>query len=210
MIPQHIKNIIFDFGAVIFDIDGSKTIKSFRDMNITQFDSFHDFLFSHKNEALFMDIEIGAISPNQFRDTIRSWAKSPITDAQIDNAWNAMLVGYVPERLDLLQELRSKYRTFLLSNTNIIHWQYFTDLLKPYGFNGLHELFEKEYYSHTVGMRKPNFDIFKYVLKDAELFAGETLFLDDNLKNVEAARMLGIPSIQITPELDILTVFGKR
>lgn len=210
MIPQHIKNIIFDFGAVIFDIDGSKTIKSFRDMNITQFDSFHDFLISHKNEALFMDIEIGAISPNQFRDTIRSWAKSPITDAQIDNAWNAMLVGYVPERLDLLQELRSKYRTFLLSNTNIIHWQYFTDLLKPYGFNGLHELFEKEYYSHTVGMRKPNFDIFKYVLKDAELFAGETLFLDDNLKNVEAARMLGIPSIQITPELDILTVFGKR
>jgi glucose-1-phosphatase len=210
MIPANIKNIIFDFGAVIYDIDADRTVQAFKALQITEFDSFHDFLTSHSDESLFVDIETGKISPAQFRDKIRSWSKYKLSDKAIDFAWNAMLVGYVKERLDLLCELKTKYRTFLLSNTNIIHWEYFTTQLKEFGFSGLDEFFEKDYYSHDLKMRKPDLDIFKYVLNDSKLVARETLFLDDNLKNIEAAQMAGIPSIQITAELDLLTVFGKK
>jgi len=210
MIPSNVKNIIFDFGAVIYDIDADRTVQAFKALQITEFDSFQDFLSSHSDESLFADIETGKISPAQFRDTIRSWSKYKLTDKAIDFAWNAMLVGYVKERLDLLCELKTKYRTFLLSNTNIIHWEFFTTQLKEYGFSGLDEFFEKDYYSHDLKMRKPDLDIFKFVLNDSKLVARETLFLDDNLKNIEAAQMAGIPSIQITKDLDILTVFGKK
>ena len=210
MIPSNIKNIIFDFGAVIYDIDADRTIEAFKALHITKFDSFQTFLLSHTNENLFIDIETGKISPKEFRDAIRSWSDTNVTDKVIDLAWNAMLVGFVKERLDLLCELKSKYRTFLLSNTNIIHWEYFSKQLQAFGFSGLHELFEKDYYSHELGMRKPDMKIFKYVLTNSNIKAHETLFLDDNQMNIEAAKMLGIPSIQITKDLDILTVFGKK
>jgi putative hydrolase of the HAD superfamily len=209
MIPANIKNIIFDFGAVVYDIDADRTIEAFKALNVSKFDSFQAFMSEHTNEKLFIAIETGTISPEEFRENVRSWTKYALTDKAIDFAWNAMLIGYVKERLDLLCELKTQYRTFLLSNTNIIHWHYFTKQLQEYGFTGLHELFEKDYYSHILGMRKPDLEIFKFVLKDANLVASETLFLDDNLLNIQAARMLGIPSIQITPELDLLTVFGK-
>ena len=210
MIPANIKNIIFDFGAVIYDIDADQTVQAFKNLKITEFDSFHNFLTSHTNESLFIDIEIGKISPSQFRDVIRSWSNFTLSDSAIDYAWNAMLVGYVKERLDLLCELKTKYRTFLLSNTNRIHWDYFTNELHEFGYSGLHELFEKDYYSHNLGLRKPDIEIFKYVLADSNLKADETLFLDDNLKNIEGAKMAGIPSIQVTKEFDILTIFGKN
>ena len=208
MVPQGVKNVIFDFGAVILDIDGSRTINAFRALGVDEFDSFHEFLHSQGNQRLFIDIETGAISPSEFRDSIRKIAKKNLLDEAIDNAWNAMLVRYRKERLDLLQELKTKFRTFLLSNTNIIHWEHFTKMLQPFGYKGLHELFEKDYYSHVLGMRKPNDDIFMYVVKASNLNPEETLFLDDNLMNIEAAKRLGIHTIQITQTVDILNVFG--
>ena len=210
MVPQNIKNIIFDFGAVIYDIDIDKTVLAFKALNITHYDTFDQFIASQANANIFLDIETGKISPKEFRDAIRATVDLKISDKAIDFAWNAMLVGYVKERLDLLCELKTKYRTFLLSNTNSIHWDYFSNQLQELGYSGLHELFEKDYYSHHLGMRKPDLNIFKHVLKDSNLVARETLFLDDNLMNIEAARMDGIPSIQITKELDMLTVFGRN
>jgi FMN phosphatase YigB (HAD superfamily) len=209
MIPANIKNIIFDFGAVVYDIDADRTIAAFKALNVSKFDSFQAFMTAHTNENIFISIETGKITAAEFRENVRSWTTVKLSDKAIDFAWNAMLIGYVKERLDLLVELKSNYRTFLLSNTNSIHWDYFTKQLQEYGYSGLHELFEKDYYSHTLGMRKPDLEIFKHVLKESKLIASETLFLDDNLMNIEAARMLGIPSIQITPEIDMLTVFGK-
>ena len=209
MIPQNIKNIIFDFGAVIYDIDAERTIQAFRNLNITKFETFQAFLSNHQHEKIFIAIETGKISADDFRNAIRSWSDTALTNNEIDNAWNAMLIGYVKERLNLLIALKKTYRTFLLSNTNIIHWEFFTKQLHDFGFKGLHELFEKDYYSHTVGMRKPELDIFTFVLKDSNLQAHETLFLDDNKMNIEAARMVGIHSIQITQERDLLSVFEK-
>jgi len=209
MVPQHIKNLIFDFGAVVFDIDASKTIDAFKALHISEFDTFQQFLVAHSNQTLFLDIEKGSISAAQFRDTIREWSHSNVTNKDIDTAWNAMLIGYRKERLDLLKILKPKYRTFLLSNTNIIHWEHFTKMLHHFRYKGLHELFEKEYYSHMLGMRKPDTEIYEFVLQDAGIIAEETLFLDDNEKNVEAAQALGINAIRITGDVDILKVFER-
>jgi putative hydrolase of the HAD superfamily len=209
-IPEHIKNVIFDFGAVILDIDGQRTIDAFAALGVPQFNTFKDFLYTHAHTSLFVDIEIGAISPDVFRESIRQWSGQPqLTDTHIDHAWNAMLVGYRMERLQLLESLKHKYRTFLLSNTNIIHWQHFTAMLEPFGYEGLHQLFEKDYYSHTLKMRKPHRDIYERVLQDAGINANETLFLDDNAMNIEGARKLGIQCIQVTPENDMLSIFDE-
>ena len=209
MFPANIKNIIFDFGGVIYDIAPNKTIEAFKLLGINKFDSFDKFLTMHADDSLFTDIETGKISPDEFRASIKAMCNFPINDRAVDFAWNAMLVGYVKERLDLLIELKSKYRIFLLSNTNRIHWEYFSIQLKDFGYAGLHELFEKTYYSHEMGMKKPDIAIFQFVLKDSGLINRETLFLDDNSSNVSAALAAGIPSIRITKELDMLSVFER-
>jgi len=207
LVPQHIKNVIFDFGAVILDIDASRTVDAFKALGVGEFDSFQQFLTAHYKQELFHDIEKGTISPAEFRDAIRSWASQPLADEEIDTAWNAMLVGYRKERLDLLVSLKGRYRTFLLSNTNIIHWEFFTKMLQPFGYEGLHQFFEKDYYSHTLHMRKPDSEIYQFVLDNSRLVPSETLFLDDNEMNIEGARKMGIHAIQIKPELSINDVF---
>jgi putative hydrolase of the HAD superfamily len=206
-VPQHIKNVIFDFGAVILDIDGTRTSSAFRDLGVHQFESFQQFLVSHDQQELFHQIETGDLTPAEFRNGIRKWSDSHLSDSQIDAAWNAMLVGYRVERLDLLIRLKKRYRTFLLSNTNSIHWDCFSRMLHPLGYEGLHVFFEKDYYSHLLHMRKPDAAIYHHVLSDAGLDPRETLFLDDNLMNLEGARAVGITSIQVTEANDIIAIF---
>ncbi len=108
-----------------------------------------------------------------------------------------MLLDFPKERIELLQRLNKKYRLFLLSNTNEIHFhQYNNDLINQFGFD-LNSLFEKAYYSFELGMRKPDTEIFEYALNDSILDPFETLFIDDLDKNIETARRLGMNTIWI-------------
>lgn len=202
-----IKNIIFDYGNVIFSLDFNRVQQALKDIGIDDSSKF----YGHRaQDDVFDQLEQGFITPAVFRDAIRKHSGKPeLTDEQIDHAWNAILVGVPEGNHELLASLKPKYRTFLLSNTNKIHYDFFTDYLKrEYGFeNGNEHLFEKVYYSHDMGMRKPNVEIFERVLNENDLKADETLFIDDSPQHIEGAKKAGIHTYLMTAPDSIQKLF---
>lgn len=205
---QHIKNIIFDYGNVIFEIDFKITQNAFAQLGITDIENF----FAHKgHNQLFDDFETGAISPAQFREGIRTAADKPeLTDEQIDNAWNSLLIGTMQENHDLLLKVKDKYRTFLLSNNNEIHYNWIIDYLKTtFKINNYDDYFEKAYFSQHMKLRKPNTNIFEQVLKDNQLEPAETLFIDDSPQHIEGAKKVGLNTLLMTEKPAQLESFLK-
>lgn len=203
-----IKNIIFDYGNVIFSIDFALTQQAFADLGISNATEF----FGHrKQDNIFNAFEKGEITADEFRAKIREKAENlNLTDEQINNAWNKMLLGIAKGNNDLLTKLKSKYRTFLLSNINAIHYDYVIDYLKrEYGFEGNDHLFEKVYYSHFIGKRKPDAEIFEHILVDSNLKPEETLFIDDSPQHLETASKLGIRTFLMTAP-DTIQAFAER
>ncbi|OAQ38151.1 haloacid dehalogenase [Pedobacter psychrophilus] len=196
-IDKNIKNIIFDYGNVIFTIDFKKTKKAFEDLGINNVETF----FSHKgHNSLFDDFETGSISSEEFRAGIRKISgKNELTDKQIDDTWNSLLIGVPKGNHELLLKLKDKYRIFLLSNINEIHLKYINNYLKTeFGLDGNDGFFEKIYYSHLVGKRKPNKEIFEQVLQENNLKKEETLFIDDSPQHLKTATDMGINTYLMT------------
>lgn len=191
---EGIKNIIFDLGNVIINIDGDRTVNAMKELGFKDFQESYTLL---RQSDLFNWLEKGLISPEKFHTDLKTHFNNDVSSAMIDDAWNAMLLDFPKKRIELIQELKSKYRLFLLSNTNIIHYRkYNNDLINRFGF-GLSSLFEKAYYSFDLGMRKPDMEIFEYVIKDSNLKPIETLFIDDSAENIDTANQLGLKTLWI-------------
>jgi len=183
------KALIFDFGGVIINIDFKLTHQAFKALGIEDLDQ----KFSQTKQSGFFDqFEKGEISPEAFRKEIKLFLKSEINDAELDMAWNKMLLDIPKKRIEIIESLKVKYPCMLLSNTNQIHYDFYRDdLEKVHGYTKFSELFDKTYFSHEIGMRKPDEDIYHYVLKDLKLEASEVLFIDDTEMNIIAANQMG-------------------
>ncbi|MGN7784166.1 HAD family hydrolase [Niabella sp. 22666] len=192
-----IKNILFDFGGVFYDLDFSKTSEAFKALGFTDFDNQFT---QYQADTLFQQLETGAISPEVFFSKIQSLLPAPVTHEQIRDAWNALLLGYRSTSLAYLAELKKEYQLFLLSNTNQIHYDYFTaQLLEQTPYPSLESFFTKAYYSQQVGLRKPDIEVFEHILKDAGIKAEETLFIDDSYTNFPNAEKLGMKIYLLKP-----------
>lgn len=205
---QNIKNIIFDYGNVIFSIDFKRSQEAFKQLGIRNPDEF----FGHRQQdQIFDKFDRGEVSADEFRAYVKQKiGNNDVTDQQITDAWNSLLIGIAPGNHDLLLKLKEKYRTFLLSNINDIHYNYIMNYLKTdFGFEDNEHLFEKTYYSHLMGKRKPEIAIFKQVLKENNLKAEETLFIDDSPQHLEAASTLGIQTFLMTVP-DTIQQFANR
>ena len=199
---QNIRNIIFDLGGVILDIDFKRTEKAFVDLGVTNFGEL--FGLGHA-EIFFLDHEAGRITDDEFLASLQKLAKHSLEPEVVQAAWNALLISFPPERIEFLKKIKTKYRLFLLSNTNAIHVTEFHKIYRDAFNNGtLDDLFEKVYYSHKIQLRKPNKEIYEYVLMDKDLQPKETLFIDDALVNVEAARECGMQAIHLKAGMSIL------
>jgi|WetSurMetagenome_2_1015567.scaffolds.fasta_scaffold115682_2 glucose-1-phosphatase len=203
-----IKNIIFDWGGVITDLHFDASKRAFQDLGLPIFDEkiFHDPL-----NNVFIPFEIGLISPEKFRNGLRKLCSKPLTDDMIDGAWNLMLGTLPAERWKVLESTQKVYRTFILSNTNAIHVEYYSRYLQGiYGTFGYGHLFEKTYFSFELHLRKPNRDIFEYVLQDSSLNPHETLFIDDSIDNITVARNLHFQTIHLKEPLTLVDVFKNN
>jgi len=191
------KNIIFDLGGVLLDIDYQKTIDAFKNLGIENFEA----MFSQfKADELFEKLETGHIIETDFYAAIKERTASPLSNEEIDDAWNALIINFRKESLALLEKLSATYKLYLLSNTNSIHLKYFKKLYtKETGKSLLDAYFVKAWYSNEVGLRKPGTQIFDYVLQEENLIAGETLFIDDTLINIETAQRLGLKTHHLLP-----------
>jgi putative hydrolase of the HAD superfamily len=197
MPDSSICNIIFDLGGVILNIDYAKTTNAFIALGVENFEE----LYSQQHaSSLFKQLECGKISTEEFMEEMKKYSPGNLTPERITEAWDAMLINFPPERIELLKSLKSRYRTFLLSNTNAIHLKKFGQMYKDtMGGGSLEDCFEKAYYSHLIGLRKPNKEAYEFVLNDQGLKPEETLFIDDTFPNIETAAALGIKTLYIKP-----------
>ncbi|OFX18687.1 MAG: hypothetical protein A2041_12205 [Bacteroidetes bacterium GWA2_31_9b] len=194
MQTNKIKNIIFDLGGVIINLNTQKTASEMEKLGFTNFEKNYTLI---NQTDLFDLLEKGLITPDQFRMEIRKHISSKVSDEQIDNAWSAMLLDFPKERIELIQKAKQNYRIFLLSNTNKIHFdKYSSDFITDFGFS-FNSLFEKSYYSFEIGHRKPDLEIYKHVMKHSNLIPEETLFIDDSETNIKAAQSVGLQTLHI-------------
>ena len=203
-----IKNIIFDLGGVILNIDYNITINAFKQLGIINFDE----LYTQAGQCeLFDKLDKGEITNNDFRNEVRQLLPSVnLSNKQIDDAWNAMLLDMPVERLIILEKLKPLYRTFLLSNTNAIHVPLFSEIVKStINKNNLTDFFEATYYSNEIGMRKPNADIYEFVVQKHNLKPCETLFIDDSIQNVEGAQKVGLHAYHLANGETINQLFAE-
>lgn len=187
---ENIKNIIFDFGGVIYNVRYENMFESMRQYGVQGLESFYTKSFQTHEMDLF---ETGLMSTPDFRNYLREATHLDINDEQVDGILNSMLLGLPKERVDLLLDLRQKYRLVLFSNTNEVHCKYFTEeMIREYGYNVIDECFEAVYYSHTMHQRKPFVEGFLQIIREQHLVPEETLFIDDNEYNVAGACKAGL------------------
>ena len=199
---QPIKNILFDLGGVFMNLDFHITERAFINLGITEFPTL--FTQHHAND-LFEQLETGKISPEMFYEKFRESTHSSLTDDQIKTAWNAMLLDFPVERLQWLDKIRQKYKVYLFSNTNLIHYEAFMQVFtKSTGQSNLNSYFIKAYYSHELGLRKPYVASFQKILEEEKLEAAETLFIDDTAKNIEGAQKAGLQTLHLIPPMTVL------
>ncbi len=203
-----IKNIIFDWGGVIINISYQFTRQAFIDMGMKNFDEhFSQF----RQTEIFNRLDIGKAAGEEFFEAIIREIPAEVSMDQVRNAWNAMLLDFPKENYDLLQRLKSQYRTFLYSNTNEPHLEYYFSRLKnQYGIESMDPLFEKAYYSCRFGMRKPDTESFVKILEENNLIPGETLFIDDTLMHVEGAQKTGIKAVHLAPPASLTELFNQK
>ena len=203
---SQVKNIIFDLGGVILNLDIPATSKAL----VALANNMPNNLEGLKKDETYLQLEVGDINTLHFCEAVRKYYTNNPSNEAIIAAWNAMILDIPTERLDFLKSIKGRYRTFLFSNTNEIHLEYYNSILKrTYGIESLDALFEKVYYSHTMRLRKPFRESFEYILKDRNIKAEETLFVDDTLENIEAAAKLGMHVHHCQPPGGLLALSGR-
>ena len=203
-----IENLILDLGGVVVNIDVSRTALLFGKLGMKGLSAGH---ITSAAYPFFEQYETGKIPTGQFREGIRKAAGVPIPDFEIDSAWNSMITGIPRRMIELLQALRSRFRTFVLSNTNRLHIEYLNRiLLETEGISGLNELFDGVFLSHEVHLRKPDPAVFEHVLKTAVILPEETLYIDDSKEHTESAAGLGIKTIHLGAGRTLFELFSQE
>jgi putative hydrolase of the HAD superfamily len=198
-----IKNIIFDFGGVLYDLDISGAVERFSKLFQLKVDQCD---FPEPYKTILDEYEMGLFSEGSWMHRLQRTVPHIVTERQILDTWNSMLVNLPKERLDFILNLRNHYKVYLLSNTNTTHIQYMHRVELPsIGVADFeHKYFERVFYSHEINMRKPNRNIYEYVLNQTNMVAAESLFIDDNADNIAAARHTGLCAQQHDPAKEIM------
>ena len=197
-----INTIIFDFGDIFINLDKQATMDALQKLGLSEWNEDLD----HLNKQF----ETGKISRENFLFGIQKHVPNASID-EILEAWNAILLDFPLYRLEFLQMLSKKYRLFLLSNTDSIHIETFEQKSGISFYSDFYQCFEKVYFSFEIGMRKPNHEVYNYILNKHELSAKRTLFVDDKKENTDAAQTLGIQvwNLQVGQE-DVVDLFDKK
>lgn len=184
-----IRNLIIDLGGVLYAIAPERSVEAFRKLIPAQLLESLPAADKHQigSHPVFFAMEKGTLDPPEFRAAMRQEMGVEATDEEIDRAWNALLLGVIPGRIADLQELSSRFRLILLSNTNLIHALEYKREVGP-----LFACFEQVYLSYQMGMRKPDREIYDAVLRESQLLADESLFVDDSEANVEGGKLAGL------------------
>lgn len=198
---KKIKNIVFDLGGVLFELDPMATVKSFGKYGVKDVEKTYREVIATE---WFRDFEIGNISNEDFRKKMNDYCNTNMNPEEFAECWNAMIVSYPSENERLLENLKKDFNLYILSNTNRIHVEFFEPMS-----NWRNGLFVKRYYSNDIHCRKPDLEAFNYVITDAGINPCETLFIDDRADNIEGAKLAGLNTIHLKKQSDLYEHFSQ-
>jgi haloacid dehalogenase superfamily, subfamily IA, variant 3 with third motif having DD or ED len=183
-----IKNIVFDLGGVIIDLDHKGAIRNFKEIGV---DDIEEMLDPYEQKGLFLELEDGRLDAEQFRKGLSEHCSKEFTMEEVTYGWFGFVEGLPQYKLDYISELRKDYNLYLLSNTNpfIFEWAKTSEFSEK----GLPitEYFDYIYASYQMGVTKPNALIFERMIEHSGMIPSETLFVDDGIHNVEMGKQLG-------------------
>ncbi|MCE2733320.1 MAG: HAD family hydrolase [Chryseotalea sp.] len=192
---KHTPILLFDLGGVILDLSFEKTFKAFAEISNR---SLSQLETAFTTIDFFKQFETGKITEQEFRVSVNRYLQTNLSDQKLDAAWNAMLLTLPPSRLAVLKALKLKYQLYLFSNTNSIHIRYFDELVNKVSLTPFESYFNATYYSHIVGMRKPDVSTYHWICQQHTLKPEHILFFDDNLGNLQGAAKAGINTYHVT------------
>lgn len=200
-----IRNIIFDMGGVIIDIDYNLTAKAFEKCGIAEFDK----IFNQASQLDFIiAFERGEIEPAEFRKQIRSKVGINLSDLVIDECWNALILDLQSSRVKVIEKLAQQYKLYLLSNNNAIHFKKLKSKIEQViPFPHFCALFQKTYFSHLIQLQKPSKESFLLVINENQLKPEETLFVDDSVQHIKSAAELGLRTLLVHSNQPIEKLF---
>jgi len=201
-----IRNIIFDLGGVLLNIDPKRTIEAFGTLGMEQLVGDKGLSYDHE---IFYLMEQGKISSDEFRKGVLELLPNQVSFQEIDAAWTAMLIDFPAIRVQLLKNLRKDFKIYLFSNTNAIHVEKFHSIFRNQHGIEVSTLFEKDFYSNEIGFRKPSPESFREIIRLSGINPEESLFIDDSLPNVEAAKASGMKGFWLEPGQKVEEVFQK-
>lgn len=199
-----IKHIIFDLGSVLLNINPLLSLDAFAKLGNISTETLKSRL---KNEVIFEKYDTGEYSDEVFRLELCRILGTTLENKSVDEAWNALLLDFPSERMHMVLDLSKNYNVFLLSNTNSIHYKSYSDTFrKKFGLQ-FSSLFNEEFLSFRMGMRKPDVAIYLKVLEMGRFQAAECLFIDDLLTNAEAAKSVGITTVHLAEGTRVTDLF---
>lgn len=185
-----VKHIILDFGGVLFDIDYHAPVRAFAELGYSDFDSTYTQTFQ---SALFDGLETGTMGESEFLEAVRPKVSEGVSDRQILQAWDSILLDIPSYRVDFLHQLKKHYKLYLLSNTNALHVKTFELIMdRSVGLAHFKSAFEKVYYSNEIGIKKPYPETYLEVCNWNDLRPSECLFIDDSKQHVQGAIKAGL------------------
>lgn len=203
-----IKNLIFDFGGVLYDIRYQNIPEAFSRCGLADFES----IYSKQQQNEVMDqYEEGLISTDQFRAYIRSLTTAQLTDQQIDDCWNSIMIRFPEAHETVLRRAAQQYDLYLFSNTNQLNYEQFrAELYAQFGFDLFDKYFRKCYFSQLLHIRKPKVEGFRRILEENELNPAETLFIDDSPQHLVGAAQCGLQTFHLKDGMDVGDLFDEK
>ena len=202
-----IKNIIFDLGGVILDIDENVVYQELGKLGI----NVSELPRSKEFRDIMSKFDTGIYTAPTFRKKMKVLVgQEKMTDQKFDSIWNAMLLDIPRERIEAIEQIKRHYKIFLMSNTNEIHYDlYIRDLQLRFGYNEFDALFDKSYFSFAEHLEKPDPRFFELILDHQHLVPEETLFIDDTATNIKVAKQLGLKTYHISREELVRNLFDN-
>lgn len=197
-----IKTIIFDFGGIFQDLDHGAVERELAKYDLKD--------FSAEMLQTNLDYEKGLLSTEDLIDFYTDKIPGSSRNGFVQT-WNTVLLEFPKARFDFIKELAGseKYRLFLLSNTNELHMNRVAE--KNDFYPQFKACFDRFYVSYAMRMRKPDEEIYRFVLEENDLIPEETLFIDDTPENTESAGRLGINIWNLDPEKeDVRDLFSVK
>lgn len=199
-----IKAIVFDLGGVVIDLDFSNFYNSIITQSPLNRPQTPIMLEFFRQSDIYHQGNMSDYEFYQLACDLLQVCK--LNQSEFFDAFNSIISGFNSEIVEIIRQLRdnNRFKLLALSNLNSSHWNFI--LKKEWDFL---DYFDELILSHEIHLTKPDPKAFEYTIQKADCKAGNIVFIDDGLNNIQSAKQLGIIGIKYTNKDELIEELEK-